>query len=77
MYHFHIGARKLMKKGRKISWAATTQGIGRRGGGIPKSAHVYSNHYFSAKKKKTLLLIWGDHQKISCQAQIYLVSALV
>ena len=42
-----------MKKGRKISWAATTQGIGRRG--IPKSAHVYSNHYFSAKKKKTLL----------------------
>ena len=74
MYNSHNGARKVMKKGRKISWAATTQGMGR---GIPKSAHVYSNHYFSAKKKKTLLLFWGDHQKISCQAQIYLVSALV
>jgi hypothetical protein len=76
MYNSHNGARKVMEKGRKISWTATTQGMGR---GVYQNLHMSTRIITSPqrKRKRYFLLFWGDHQKISCQAQIYLVSALV
>jgi hypothetical protein len=54
--HIDIGARKVMRKGGKISGQPQHTALA---GDIAKSAHVYPNHYFFAKKKKTLLPLFA------------------